>query len=510
MQRTMTFSAAVLIAVCATRMTIAAEKPAGFSQLPAERRAAILKRVEPPPLAEREAPYSTPMYYLLAKGFQDGPKNELKLERNRPDWQEVLIKDWAELGLTSTLYLTGPTEWNDPEQVQAIKDYCALSRKYGLKVGVRLAGDRDFRGIDGGGWDIHPNNPESRIDEYVEWTGRVADELKGQVEFYVLGDELNGRHWEESTPEGQSKLIEATGDRRWSPEAYMKVFRRVSDSIKAVDPDARVSMFGLNGLDWDYVQGLLDAGYADVGDAVAANPDDHKYPFETIRAFAANVRKARPDFKLYSNGVGYIAADAASKYPDNVKHWPFLDDDAQATRVAQMMIAMFDVSWDVTPYYIIVRQWTLADGTAAPHWYGFFGFCDLVIGEDDSLTVKRYPAWYALQTIAHVLHSRSKTVDAKFEPQLTEPVDHTLCYVRDDYECLLVLWNTKPEKQTTTSVRIPTAKFTYPVRVSLKDRTELADVPYRVENDSIVLEDLKVTATPLLIRLVAEDQTSAN
>ena len=504
--RWMTFAVttAVSLACLLGLQPAAGERAVGFSQLPAERRAAILKRVEAPPTAQRDAPYSTPMYYLLAKGFQDGPNNELKLDRNRPDWQEVLIKDWVDLGLTSTLYMTGPTEWDDPAQVQAILDYCKLSQKYGLKVGVRLAGDGKFQGIDAGGWDIHPNNPKSRIKEYVEWTGRVAKTLKGQVEFYVLGDELNSRHWEESTSDGKSKPMEAPEDRRWTPQVYMQVFRPVAESIKAADPRARVSMFGMNGLDWKYVEGLLKEGYAEIGDAVAANPDDHKYPFETIREFAAKVRKARADFKLYSNGVGYVASQTKATYPDNVKSWPRLDDDAQANRVAQMMVSMFDVAWDCTPYYIIVRQWTLPDGRAAPHWYGFFGFTDLVIGKDDKLTVKRYPAWYALQSIAHVLHSRSKTTDAPFKLQLSEPVDHALCYVRNDYECLVVLWNASQEKRSQTTVRIPTARFRYPARVSMQDYRRLDDVPARVDGDSVVLENVDVGAMPCIIRLVAE------
>jgi len=35
-------------------------------------------------------------------------KADVDLDRNRPDWQEVLIKDWAELGLTNTLFLAAP------------------------------------------------------------------------------------------------------------------------------------------------------------------------------------------------------------------------------------------------------------------------------------------------------------------------------------------------------------------------------------------------------------------
>ena len=44
------------------------------------------------------------------------------------------------------------------------------------------------------GWgDCNPRNPKNRMEEYVAWTGKLASTLKGRVEYYVLGDELNGR-----------------------------------------------------------------------------------------------------------------------------------------------------------------------------------------------------------------------------------------------------------------------------------------------------------------------------
>jgi hypothetical protein len=488
----------------------ASKRPLGLSELPAETRAAAARRVAPPPLAEREAPYSTPMYYLLTKGFADGPNNELKLDRNRPDWQEVIIRDWAELGLTSSLYCTGPTEWSNPEAVNAVLDYCDLSKKYGMKVGIRMAGDGQFQGIDSGGWDVHPRNPKNRMTEYVAWTGKMAAVLKGRVEYYVLGDELNGRGWEVRDTDGKTKPQSATDETRWRPEDYMAIFRQVSKAIKSADADAKVSMMGMNGLDWPYMEALLKLGYAEYGDAVAANPDDHKYPFDAIHDFVGKVRKANPKFKLYSNGVGYVAAKDAVPYPPNAEHWKFRTDQAQADRIAQMMVSMFDVAWDRTPYYIVLRQWVLPDSKIAPHWYGIFGICDLVVNADDTLSVKRHAAWHALQTVAHVFHSRSKTSYASFKPELSQTVDHLVAYERGNYECLLVMWNREGDKPAVTSIRIPAVKYSYPVQVPLTDYRRATDVPYRIEGDTLVIPNVTVGTGPVIIRLVAEKQQFSN
>ena len=47
-------------------------EPMPFSQLPIERQRQIEKHLAPPPINQRDVPYSTPMYYLLHKGYQDG------------------------------------------------------------------------------------------------------------------------------------------------------------------------------------------------------------------------------------------------------------------------------------------------------------------------------------------------------------------------------------------------------------------------------------------------------
>jgi hypothetical protein len=267
-------------------------------------------------------------------------------------------------------------------------------------------------------------------------------------------------------------------------------------------------MFGMGGLDWDYVQALLDLGYADVAGGVAANTFDSN-PREEMLDFVAKVRAVAPDFKLYSNGVGYIRGTTDYPFPNNAKGYKVYSDEAQGVRIAQGMLSLYDAGWDRTPYYIVVRQWNLPDGRVAPHWYGFFGFSDIIVDKYDNLTFKRYPAWYSFQTVANVFYDRANTKDAPHKIELSAPVDHELNYVRNDYENLIVLWNNDPEKKVETTVRIPTTKFKYPVQVSLFNYQITTDLPYRIDGDSVVIDKVTVTDAPVIIRLIAEEQQNA-
>ncbi|HEX7009478.1 MAG TPA: hypothetical protein VF184_05820 [Phycisphaeraceae bacterium] len=488
----------------------AGKRPLMFSELPADQQAQILGAVAPPPLPQREAPYSTPMYYLLAKGFGAGANGELRLERNRPDWQEVLIRDWAELGLTSTHFYTGPTKWQNPDYVQAVRDFRRLSQKYGLKIGVRLGGDEQFQGIEGSGWNMHPRNPENRIDEYVQWVAQVAQTFKGQAEYYIVGDEVNANLWEESVGDGTRTYASAPEERRWTPEIYMQVFTKISQAIKSADPEAKTCMFGMAGLDWGYVKALHELGYTRIADGIAANPGFSAS--QAVIDFVAKVRSLSPNMKLYSNGVGYVPAKVDNPFPSNATNYTYMDDQTQAIMVAKGFISLFDIGWDYTPYYILIRQWVLPDGRTAPHWYGFFGLCDLVLDEHGNLTVKHYPAWYAMRTVAHVFHSRSNTQPAPERIHLSEPVDHAASYVRNGYEKLIVLWNDSDDasgKQVTTTLQIAGTKYTYPVRIPLYNHCNVQDVPYRIERNAVVIDNLTVGPGPVILRLVAHEQAFA-
>jgi hypothetical protein len=445
------------------------------------------------------------MYYLLCEGYQDGVgamvgKGNLVLDRNRPDWQEELIKDWVDLGLTSTHFLTYPSQWEKSSTIEAIEDYFRISEKYGMKIGIRLGGDKSFGGLEGSGWDLHPKNPNNRIDEYIHWAKRVATKGKGRVNYYVLGDELNLGGWEAPTGEaGKTEGHRVDDDKKWTPDIYMRVFPKLAGAIKMIDPAVKVSMFGMGGLDWDYVDGLFNAGYAKYADGVAANIGNK--PAKEIQQFVHNVLNIAPHFKFYSNGVGYVRAKNTNFYPTNTTGK--YDDEAQGIEVAKIMFRGFDAGWESTPYYIVVRQWQLADGTFAPHWYGLMGFTDLLLDPYDNLTFKHYPGWYSFQTIAHIFYSRSKTAPASFQIKMSKPVDFYRVYTRNNYECLLVFWNNE-EKEESVNIILPTQQYLYPVKISLFNYRELTDVAYQLQGENeLVMPDVRIGQAPVIIRLVA-------
>lgn len=503
----------VILAVCFScfaSSSVAEEqkRPLGFSELPIEKRREIEKRVEAPPLAERDTPYSTPMYYLMHKGYYDGINNEILLERNRPDWQEALIRDWAELGLTSTQACTTPKEWDDANTAQAYRDYFDLSKKYGMAVGMRLAGDETLDGIEAEGWDVHPRNPQNRLDDYAKWAGRVAENGKGIIEYYIVGDEVNSTGWETSDGKGGTVRGNTDDTNRWTPEDYMVAFKKIADEIHKSDPDAKICMFGMNGIDTSYVDKLIELGYDEVGDGVAANVDFGRYSRNEIEDFVAHVRAKAPDFKIYSNGVGYVAARDTNFNPANHGYKPLYSDEDQASVVAKGMLQAYIADWDVAPYYIILRQWLLADGTPAPHWYGFFGIQDLKLDKQDNITVVRHPGWYAMQTVANVFYDRDRTPDATFKVDPVEEVDNVRAMVREDYECLIVMWNNGGAPTVTTDIKVDTKNFTYPVQIPLLNFRTPKDLEYEVDTDGgLVIRKVKMKAgEPTIIRLVKEKQ----
>ncbi len=494
---------AVWAIATASLTAFAGERGTLFHELPLERQRDIEMRCAAPPLARRDNPYSTPMYYLLAKGYGDGIRGELTLDRNRPDWQEDLLADWAELGMTSTLFLTTPTEWEDPHRVQAIHDLFRIAADHGIKVAVRIAGDEKFPGIEGSGWNLHPSNPDNRIAEYAVWCGRVSAALKGRVDHYIIGDEVNANSWEEPTGDGGTRrYVSAPEAHRWTPQVYTDVFSRLSRALRGPDPAAKVSMFGMGDLDWAYVEQLLSLGYADHAAGVAANFGG--VSIEDMIRFSRQVRAQQPTFGIYSNGVGYFAAKDTTYFPTNPAGTLYSDED-QAIRIARIMFQAFAADWDSAPYYIAVRQWVLSDGTRAPHWYGYFGFQDLHIDAHDNLTVKRYPGWYAYQTIAQVFHSRKATRPAPFDMKLSTPAENATCLVHDERECLIVLWNEHGQPAKPTTVTLSTQRYRYPVRIALFNHRQTLSLPYTLDGEqTLTIPDLPVGAAPVIVRLVAE------
>ena len=459
-----------------------------FSALPAERQAARRRAAEPVPLPERRAPYSTPMYYLMHKGRGFGPRDadSPRLDRPRADWQEAMIRDWAELGLTSLhLYLytyrgrPGPRV-SHRDAWLTVKRLCA---KYGLGLGVRL--DLPSAGKTTG-WGLHPLNPDRDLESCLAWVREVAATFRGAARYYIIGDELNfGR----VAPEKGG----------WTAELYMPVWAEVAKAIRAVDADARLSMFGASGGCWNDVRAMLSMDqYRKLAGAVAMNAPDYR----TVSWHAAELDRLAPNLKLLSNGVGYVSSgDAQPRHPQQDKYRRYSDRD-QGAVVAKTMFAWWEVGADAAPYYITLRNWVIR-GKTYPHWYGFFGIEDYVI-DDDRLTVKRYPAWYAFQTITHTFHDRPSFTAPGFSVTPSLEISKLSAFVRDDRELVLALWQDF-HKTAFIDVRIESSRFQHAVRVDLFDKDGWQDEAYTVGRDgSVTLRDVRVSFEPAIIRLFAD------
>jgi hypothetical protein len=473
-----------------------------FSELPAETQTKIRKMVEPPPPAQRHGCYSIPMYYLMYKGYEyagnedKGPKDRCyiqdragpdygswKLDRNRPDWQEAMLKDCAELGLNNThlnIYPLNNSLVLPPEYLQAIGDYAKLSEKHGLKVGVRLDGL-------GGtvGWEINPANPRNQIDGYIKWAKRIAEQLKGKTAYYVLGDELT-----------LHKASGALPDKAWTPENYLSYFKRVSGAIKEVDPSAKVSMFAASSGEWFNVLYLLNLGYAKFGDGVAIN----HYDYNTVPKFFADAGQLAPGLLFYANGVGYCSNGTVTpRYPEGDPYSKLMTEQAHGDAIAKSMFAWWDLGAATAPYYISLRNW-VKDGKTYPRWFGFFGFEDYVI-DQDQLTVRHYPGWQAFQTVALTFYNRDEFKPPAFAIDSSTPLQMFRAYehvTNRGAEIVLMCWNDSPVK---TRIRLGSRSYAYPVKVSPLDYRQWSDLPYEI-NENLTSIELEVGSEPVIVRLV--------
>ncbi len=480
-----------------------------FSSLDPGDQSQLRNMVEPPPLAERRGPYSTPMYYLMHKGYayegdmDKGPEDRTYvktgepgpdygswvLERNRPDWQEAMIRDWAELGLNNThlnIYPTNDSFELDEDYIRSVRDFVRLSKKYGLKVGVRLDAIGGYPQ-----WPVHPGNPDNVIEAYLVYVQKIAELLKGQTAYYVLGDEL---YLDEPYEEGRPETT-------WTAEGYIGYFKRVSDTIKRVDPDAKVTMYGAESGRLPDILKLMEAGYAAYGDGVALN----HYSYLSAVELYDQVRALMPNTAFYSNGVGYCStATAQPRYPEGDPYSAHPTEEAHAASVAKQVFGWWDAGTDTVPYYVILRNWEIR-GRVYPRWFGFFGIQDFVVGQDDQMTIRRYPGWYAYQTIAQTFYNRDVLTEPEFAIETDDAIDFRRAYVRaceGGRELLLVLWHNAGPLDTAVELRTDT--FRYPVRVNLLNYKDWVDLPYEQGEGSVRIP-VSLNAQPTIIRLFEMD-----
>lgn len=483
-----------------------------FSDLPVMEQYRLRDMVRTPRTADRYGCYSVPMYFLFYEGYDydgslDADANnrrskkmkghpgtdfgDWKLKRNRPDWQEVLIRDWVELGLNNTHFLVYPQSEDmtlTNNYRRAMEDFVRLSDEYGLKVGVRL--DPITRGSYAY-WAMNPDNPENLTDEYLPWVKKIASILKGKTAYYVLGDEMK-LHKDEPglSPE------------KWTPEKYLGYFKRVSGEIKKADPDAKVSMFAAVPSGWYNILYLLDIGYADVADGVAINYTR----YNDVGRLFDDAAKLVPELMFLSNGVGYCSSGMAyPRYPQGDGYYRYPSDDTQGMAIAKNMFAWWDLKADTAPYYLYLRSWKIRD-KVYPGWYGFFGFADLIVDEYDNLSIKRYPGWYAYQTVAHTFYNRDDFKKPGFEVNASEELSMFRVYehkLPQGSELVMMLWN--DPKEVSVEIMIGSEKYSRPVRINLFNHDDWSDVPAFV-GDGTVRVKTEIGLEPVIIRLFSSSK----
>jgi len=492
----------VLFAGCGSA---AGEEALPFSSLPTLQKYRIRQMVAPPEPHQRYGCYSTPApvffegrefkgnadsdpdkrVYPKMKGKKGPDYGYWKLKRNRTDWQDVLMRNWAELGFNNTHCSIFPGKKGlqfTPSFRKAIESYAQISARHGIKVGVRLDAVGGTKA-----WEMNPDNPDNVIKEYLVWAKEVAGILKGKTAYYVLGDEMT-----------LHKAQPGLSPRKWTPEKYLKYFRQVSTAIKQVDPQAKVSMFGTSSGEWFNVLYLLEIGYAQYGDGVAIN----YYNYRDIPKFFDDARRLAPDLMFLSNGVGYCSCGPVQpRYPQGDPYHKYPTEEKHAAAVAKNMFAWWDLEADTAPYYVTIRNFVF-DGVVKPYWYGFFGFEDIVIDKYGNATIKRYPGWYAFQTVAHTFYNRDDFKKPAFDVTSSADLSMFRTYehkLTGGSELVIMLWNDKGKINTT--VKIADAAYQYPVRIFLFNYHEWSDVPYQIEDNTVKM-DLEVGAEPLIIRLV--------
>lgn len=494
------FTRSIVIIMYTYAFTVSfAQSGQPFSSLSRMDQYRIRDRVAPPLPAERYGCYSVVNYFLCNEGYEykgdwiyepNLPPNNYghwKLDRNHPEWQDVILTDWAQLGVNSTHLNIWPQNNSfeiSPSYRKAIEDYVALSRKHGLKVGIRLDA---LGGTDG--WPMNPSNPDNVIKPYLRWVKEIAAMLKGQAAYYILGDEMTIVKTEHDTPA-----------KDWTAEKYIEYFSQISAAIKNIDPKVKISMFAIGGGNWKYAEYLFEKGFSRYGDGVANNNND----FYQVAQFMQNARQKAPRLLFFSNGVGYASSLAIEpRYPIGKGYFGrfFPEDIEQGQFIAKTMFAWWDLDAANAPYYIPLRKWVI-DGQVYPHWFGVYGFQDFTIDGYGNMSIQRHPGWYAFQTVAHTFYNRDQFVKPAFSMVSSAPISMFRSYLHPlttGAELLMMLWN--DDRAVNTTITIGSTEFKYPVRIATFNYHEWSDVPYEIQDGNVIIR-LEVKSDPVIIRLV--------
>ena len=285
----------------------------------------------------------------------------------------------------------------------------------------------------------------------------------------------------------------------WTKEDQLAVLKECSEAIREVDRDVLVSGFAASSGKIDDVITLVQMGYGDFANAVAINHYDYTVAPEFLRKLKEAGGK---DFPLLSNGVGYISSDTPLRNPPQDPYSRYNDED-QASMIARTMYSWWDNGAQAAPYYVCLRTIDYK-GEVQVMWYGFFGFMDFIVDENEKASFKRYPGWYAYRTVANIFDDRPSFKNAAFKVTASKPEKLYLkAFEREGKDLTLMIWR-EDRRQTPVDITIESGSYKYPVQIDLMDQDKLTDVAYEAPGGQMTLKNVPTGFRPTIIRLFHE------
>ncbi|HRJ73213.1 MAG TPA: hypothetical protein PLS03_13400 [Terrimicrobiaceae bacterium] len=232
----------------------------------------------------------------------------------------------------------------DEDFLKRQRDFVDRLNAQGVRSGIRLGeahpGAREwneengkpYRGRNPGAYP-HEQDTDER---YFAYLSRMARMMKGAVDHYVLGDELDMIYG--ASFRNEDRLRE-----------YYEFFVRAAKVIRKEDPDAKLVVFPFAWGETVRNATLLDDwGLERVAQGFclnisAADCENPRY----LSEIAEGIRALSPQYGLYSNGFGYLSN--------------LLNEEAQAARLAFAMAAIWEAGWNFLPYYTLadnVHPWS--------------------------------------------------------------------------------------------------------------------------------------------------------
>jgi len=140
-----------------------------------------------------------------------------------------------------------------------------------------------------------PANPQ----EYAAFVGALAQHLGTKVSAYEIWNEEDSSSWWAGGP---------------NPTAYTQLLKATYPAIKAADPSATVVLGGLTGNDYEFLEGVYQAGGKGSFDAVGVHTDtacDKLSPYEFLRG--AGNRLVPDSFLAYREVHAVMLANGDDK-----------------------------------------------------------------------------------------------------------------------------------------------------------------------------------------------------